>query len=418
MLSVLAYGVSHRQLPIAHRERWAVTAQALPGLLAQLKANQVVEEAVLLSTCNRTELYVVTEDRAQVLDWFVEHCGAGCSSTDWPGYVHESLASARHLMRLACGLDSAIVGEPQVLGQIKAAYGLACSEGLVGSQLRHLFPAAFSVGKSIRHETAVGARAVTLAYALVQLSRRFYSDLSSVRVLVVGASDTNALVMTHLRQQGVTDITLVNRHVGRGEAMARTHQVRFAPWSNMDACLEQVDWVITATQAEQAIITRDHIQKAFSRRRHLPMLMTDLALPRDIDPEVGSLKDVYLYHLDDIQQLIADNQAARRDAAAQAESMIQVAAEHYCRQARVQAAGDTIGQFRAQAFSMKEACLEKWSSRLKAGMEADEALARLADDLTRRLLHAPTVKLREAVSADHAADMACLSALFSAPNDD
>ncbi len=413
MSSVITCGVSHQQLSITERERWALSDSKINDLLSKLKAHEAVSEAVLLSTCNRTELYAVVCHETQVLDWFVEQCGSGSSLVNWPGYVHDSIASVRHLMRLACGLESAILGEPQVLGQLKVAYGLACEKGLVGVHLRHLFPAAFSVGKSVRHETAVGARAVTLAYALVQLSRRFFSDLSRIKVLIIGASDTNGLVMTHLRQQGVTDIVLLNRHVGRGQRMAETHQVTAAPWETLETQLQSVDWVVTATQAEKALITQPMIKQAFMHRRHLPLLITDLAVPRDVDPDIARLPNVYLYDLDHIQQLIADNQAARQNAASEAESMIQIASEHYCRQQRVKAAGDTIGQFRAQAFAIKNECLQKWQLKLASGMSSEDVLNRLAEDLTRRLLHAPTVKLREAVSDDHATNMACLSALFS-----
>jgi glutamyl-tRNA reductase len=389
-------GINHRTAPVALREKVAFSEERLLAALRALRQEAGVAEVVILSTCNRTELYWAgSASGAELSHWLERHHG---NSLDLASslYVHQESGAVKHAFSVASGLDSMVLGEAQILGQLKDAYRVAQLAGSTGPSLNKLFQAAFSAAKRVRSETRIGENAVSLASATVSLARRVYSDLSAQTALMVGAGDMNALAARHFISAGVKRMVIANRTLARAQALAAELNAHAVGLDALDQELAQADIVITCTASAVPLITKAAAEAAIRARRRRPIFMVDLAVPRDIDPAVADLEDVYLFSIDDLQQLIDENRQQREVAAGGARLVIDEEVARFLIESRAKDAGPAIRALRDQAEGIRLTTLEQARRLLTAGKSPDEVIEYLAATLTNRLLHTPTQALRQA----------------------
>ena len=389
-------GINHQTAPVRLRERVAFAADTVPAALATLRELPGVREAALLSTCNRTELYAMADDDGRSLaGWLASHPG---DATDLHAYLyhHSDAAAARHLFRVATGLDSLVLGEPQILGQVKEAWALARGAGALGTTLDRLFQNAFATAKRARTETRIGANPVSVASAAVRLAQESFARLEDSTVLLVGAGETIELAARHLSEGGVQRLLVANRTLAHAQDLASRHGGVALPLSELDRHLAEADVVLSATASREPVILRGQVAAALARRRHRPMLLLDLAVPRDIDPGVAELEDAFLHTIDDLERAIEDNRRSRREAAAEAEAIVDLQVSRFAQALQVAGNDAPLRALRAHGEAVRDAALARARRQLAAGHEPGAVLEQLAHSLTNRLLHAPTAALREA----------------------
>lgn len=396
-MSLIALGVNHQTCPVAVRERLAVGRDEVPAALSELSAAGLAGAAVI-STCNRTEIVAEgSEDAsAAIRAWLARRGSLDGSRLDEFLYEHRDAEAARHLFRVASGLDSMVLGEPQILGQVKEAYQLARAAGTLGGSLERLFQHAFSVAKRVRTETRIGANPVSVAFAAVRLAQRVYADLAGVSVLLVGAGDTIELAARHLAESGVRRLVIANRTLKNAEALALRFGARAIGLADLAAQLSEADIVITSTASREPVVSRAMIEHAIRQRRHRPMLIVDLGVPRDVEPAAADLADVFLYAVDDLARVIEDNLRSRREAAREADAIIDLSVEHFLAWLRGRDGHGVLRGVRERAERERDALVARALADLAAGHDAAETIKRLAHGLTNRLLHTPTVNLRAA----------------------
>jgi glutamyl-tRNA reductase len=397
-MAILVFGVNHRTAPIEVREQVALDAEQLPAALAGALETGGTREAVILSTCNRTEFYLSGDDlsEATMADWLVRFKSLDAATVSGHFYTLEDEHAVRHALRVACGLDSMVLGEPQILGQLKQAYQSSVTGNAVGKTLGKHMQYAFSVAKKVRTETAIGQTPVSVAYAAVRLAKQIHGDLKTKTALLIGAGDTIGLVAAHLQGQGIRRLIIANRTQARAEELAREVKASVVPFTELAQHLPAADIVVTSTASRVPIITREAVQTAAKARRFAPMFFVDLAVPRDVEASVGKLDDVYLYTVDDLNNVITENLELRAAAAAQAEDIVTRHAQGFLGWLQSLDANETIIGYRRQAEAIRDELLEKARRRLAAGDAADDVLQTLASGLTNRLIHQPTARIREA----------------------
>jgi glutamyl-tRNA reductase len=395
-MSFKILGINHKTAPVALREKIAFSEDRLAAALRLLRQEMGVAEAVILSTCNRTEVYWSGAAGGEELSkWLERHHGDDLDLA--PSlYIHQESRAVEHTFSVASGLDSMVLGEVQILGQLKDAYRIAQESGSTGPNLNKLFQAAFSAAKRVRSETRIGANAVSLASATVSLARRVYADLSAHSALLVGAGDMNALTARHFMSAGIKRMVIANRTLERAQALAGEIKAHAVPLNALDRELADADIVISCTASPIAIITKQAVEAAIRVRRRRPIFMVDMAVPRDIEPEVAELEDVYLFSIDDLQQLVDENVQQREVAAGGARLLINEEVSRFLSESRAQDAGPAIRALRQQAEAIRLQTVEQARRMLASGKSTDEALEYLANTLTNRLLHAPTQALRQA----------------------
>jgi glutamyl-tRNA reductase len=393
-------GINHKTAPVALREKVAFSAERLSAALRTLRQESGIAEVVILSTCNRTELYWAgSASGPDLTDWLQRHHGASLDLAS-NVYVHQERHAVAHAFSVASGLDSMVLGEAQILGQLKEAYRIAQEAGSTGPALNKLFQAAFSAAKRVRTETRIGANAVSLASATVSLARRVFSDLGSRTALLVGAGEMIALTARHLATQGVKRMVIANRSLPRAQTLAAELKAYAVPLSDLSTELAAADIVISCTASPLPLITKPLADAAVRARRRRPIFMVDLAVPRDIEPAVADLEDVYLFSIDDLQQLIDENRQQREVAADGARVVIDEEVARFLAETRAHDAGPAIRTLRNQAEAIRTQSLEQARRMLATGRSSEEVIEYLANTLTNRLLHAPTQALR------HAAELA------------
>jgi glutamyl-tRNA reductase len=419
-MALITLGLSHHSAPVEARERLAFTEADLPAALARLRALPGVEEAANLSTCNRTEILAITaaDDEGRLMEWWRRELNAPQDYIHQFVYTHRDQAAVLHSLRVASGLDSMIVGEPQILGQMKQSYATAQSQRVLGPVLSRLFQHAFQVAKLARSQTQVGAHPVSVAYAAVQMAKRIFSDFRETTALLIGAGETVQLLARHLRGQGVQRLIVANRSLDKAEKLAREVQGYAIPLTDLGSYLPDVDLLVSSTAARGHILDRSAMELALKKRRRKPVFMIDLAMPRDIDPRIGQLEDVYLYTLDDLRDVVQDNMKARTEAAKQAEVLIAEYALEFAHWLEGRDAGATIAQIRGKARSHRDDVLAKARKRLANGASAEDVMAFVADTLSNKLLHAPSSQLRAASSVEQAMLVTSARKLFDLPDED
>lgn len=397
-MTLLAVGINYNTAPVSIRERLAFPAEILESSLQELWHLKEISEAAILSTCNRTEFYCksTTANKQILIDWVAESRKINPAEFTPYLYYHTDSQLIRHMFRVACGLDSMILGEPQILGQMKTAYQAAYEAGTLGKQLGKLFQYTFSAAKKVRTDTAIGSSPVSVAFAAVQLAQQIFDKLSDQTALLIGAGETIELAARHLSQQGVGRIIVANRTYDKAHTLASQFNGYAIALSELPTHLAEADIVISSTASQLPILGKGRVESAVKKRKHKPMFMVDLAVPRDIEAEVEQLSDVYLYTIDDLQNTIDQNMNSRRQAAEQAEEIIDTEVEHFLAWLRSQGAQSTIRDYRYQAEQMRDEALQKALALLRNGASPEEALNRLAHSLTNKLIHTPSIQIREA----------------------
>ncbi|MCZ6889506.1 MAG: glutamyl-tRNA reductase [Gammaproteobacteria bacterium] len=402
-MAILAYGLNFRTAAIDLRERIAFPSDDIRRALTSLrKSVPQVSEVAILSTCNRTELYCAVDDnRASIAEWIAQDRIVTPSDLSSVAYSFWDDDAARHIMRVAAGLDSQVLGEPQIMGQVKTAYDVARDVGTLGPQLNLLSQITLNVAKQVRSETDIGRNPVSVAYAAVVMAQQIFSTLTDTRALLIGAGQTIELVAKHLLENGVKHISIANRTLPSAQKLAEVVRGTAMHLDDIDHYLHEFDVVISSTGSAAPILHKAGVEAAIKRRRHRPVFMVDIAVPRDIDPTVGELKDVYLYTIDDLTGIIEENAASRRSEADKAEVLIQQGAVRYQRERRVHADGALVQQFRSLADDIRADQVARALSRLESGVDPAEVLERLGRDLTNKLIHPQTVAIRNASADGH-----------------
>ena len=397
-MTLLAVGINYNTAPVAIRERLAFPADILDKTLKNLRNVHDISEAAILSTCNRTEIYcnAESENQAPLIKWIADTKIIQANEFTPYLYSYKDSQSIRHMFRVACGLDSMILGEPQILGQMKTAYQAANQAGTLGKNLSKLFQHTFSAAKKVRTDTAIGSSPVSVAFAAVQLAQQIFDKLSEQTALLIGAGETIELTARHLYQHGIGRIIIANRTYDKAHALAMQFNGYAIALSEIPNHLVEADIVVSSTASQLPILGKGRVESAIKKRKHKPMFMVDLAVPRDIEAEVEQLRDVYLYTVDDLQNTVNQNMDSRRRAAEQAEEIIDTQVEHFLAWLRSQGAQETIRDFRQQAELARDEVLQKALAQLNNGAAADEVVQRLAHTLTNKLIHTPCAQLREA----------------------
>ena len=396
-MAFLALGINHKTASVAVRERVAFGPEQLVDALQQLCRVTPCQEAAILSTCNRSELYLALDEaRAEaILAWLADYHGLSLDDLRACAYIHQDNDAVRHMMRVASGLDSMVLGEPQILGQMKDAYATAREAGTLGPLLGRLFQATFSTAKTVRTDTRIGENPVSVAFAAVSLAKQIFSDLKRSQALLIGAGETIALVARHLHEQGVSRIVVANRTLERASALAEEVGGQAVLLSAIPDELVNSDIVISSTASPLPILGKGAVERALKKRKHRPVFMVDIAVPRDIEPEVGELDDVYLYSVDDLHEVIAENLRSRQGAALAAEELVLSGVDEFMQRLRERDSLDLLRGYRARAEQLRDEELAKALRLLGNGTPAEDVLAQLARGLTNKLLHAPSVQLKK-----------------------
>jgi glutamyl-tRNA reductase len=419
-VSVLALGLNHTTAPLDLRGRFAFAPDQLPPALRGFRERlqRAMPEAALVSTCNRTELYVAADPRQAVelvrpaLDWLAEQGGVTGSHLQAHTYVREDREAARHAFRVASGLDSMVLGEPQILGQLKEAVRQADEAGTLGSTLHQLFQRSFSVAKEVRSSTEIGSHSISMAAASVRLAAQLFEDLREINVLFVGAGEMIELVATHFAARQPKGMAVANRTLERGEALAARFGAQALRLSDLPARLGEFDAVISCTASSLPIIGLGAVERALKARRRRPMFMVDLAVPRDIEPEVSQLSDVYLYTVDDLSALVQTAGEKRKAAVQQAEAIIDAGVLSFAHWLDQRAAVPLIQALHQQADQWREAEMQRARKLLAKGESVDVVLEAMTRGLTQKLLHGTLAELRGASSQDREQIAATVSRLF------
>ena len=397
-MALIALGLNHQTAPVALRERVAFPADATLPALAALSAESGVREAAILSTCNRTELYCTVESGAEHVPghWLHRHHGLSSARIDEFMYRHAGADAVRHLFRVATGLESMVLGEPQILGQVKEAYASAREAHTLKAPLERLFQNTFAVAKRVRSDTRIGSSPVSVAFTAVRLAERVFADLADACVLLIGAGETIELVARHLTESKVRRLIVANRTLDNAQVLATRFGGYAIALPDLPRHLAEADIVIASTASCDPVLSRDQVAAAIAARRRKPMFLVDIAVPRDIEPAVATLEDVYLYTIDDLRGIIDENLRSRREAAIEAEAMIELSVEHFMGWWRALDARNPVVELRRIAEAERDEALQKAQAMLARGKSPEEALAYLANTLTNKLLHAPSANLRSA----------------------
>ncbi|HEY8586637.1 MAG TPA: glutamyl-tRNA reductase [Rhodanobacter sp.] len=397
-MPLIALGLNHLTAPVSLREQVAFDADAASGALRALTGEPGVEEAMILSTCNRTELYVGIAAGAEDIPraWLHRHHHLTPGKLDEFLYRHDEDDAVRHMFRVATGLDSMVLGEPQILGQVKDAYQLAREARALKAPMDRLLQHTFAVAKRVRTDTRIGAHTVSVAFTAVRLAEQVFTDLKGACVLLIGAGDTIELAAKHLADKHVRRLIVANRTLESAQELAGRHGGYAVALTDLPQHLAEADIVISSTAARLPIVTRSMVERAMTVRKRKPMFMVDIAVPRDIEASVGELSDVYLYGIDDLRQVIDDHLRSRAAAAQEAEAIIDLQVGRYMAWRRALTLKNPAIDMRHHAEVYRDEVLDKARAMLAHGKPPEEALAFLANTLTNKLLHHPSARLREA----------------------
>jgi glutamyl-tRNA reductase len=412
---LLSVGLNHKTAPVHIRERLAFGPDIVVAALRGLREQAGVDESVILSTCNRTEIYCAGDEEScnRVSDWMCSFHGLEHDEVSPYLYTHCGDDAIEHLMKVACGIDSLVLGEPQILGQVKDAWQTSRSANACGKLLDRLFQHTFSVAKQVRTDTAIGNSPVSVAFAAVSLAKQIFADLEEQTALLIGAGETVELAARHLHQQGIGRIIIANRTVEKARKVAEQFEGFAIGLPEITTHLAEADVVISSTASPLPILGKGMVESALKVRRHKPVFMVDIAVPRDIETEVGNLDDIYLYTVDDLQEVIQDNMQSRQQAAEQALEIIEQQVIEYNNWLRSLDAVSLIQSFRSQAEKERDAILERALNQLGNGKDPEEVLQFLAHTLTNRLLHTPSAQMREASTSGQTELLEAANRLFN-----
>lgn len=416
-MQLYTIGVNHTTAPIAIRENVAFNGETLRHALSDLTA-QNAAEAAILSTCNRTEIYVQSERPEPVIDWLAKYHKLALDKVQPYTYTFTNQEAVKHAFRVASGLDSMVLGEPQILGQFKQSIKIAQEAGTLGTLLHKLFQRTFEVAKEVRTNTDIGGSSISMAAAAIKLAQRIFGDISQQKVLFIGAGEMIELCADHFAAQHPKSITVANRTIERGMQLADKMQAQgvYAHailLNDLPDCFAEFDIVITSTASQLPIVGLGMVERAIKTRRHRPIFMVDLAVPRDIEPEVAQLDDVFLYTVDDLAQVVADGIGNRQEAAINAELIVAARVEHFMHWLKKRESVPTIKALRDQVDAMRQAELDKALRLIQKGEAPEKVLETLSNALTNKFLHAPSHALNQLHGQEHSHLEAVLRQLYN-----
>jgi glutamyl-tRNA reductase len=388
-------GLNHNTAPVEIREQVVFAGDGIDRALEAIRQVNGVSEAVILSTCNRTEFYVDADGTGALAQWLIRDQSLNGDAEKALFALHGDSA-IRHLFRVACGLDSMVLGEPQILGQLKDAFRRAEQQGSVGTHLSRLFQHTFSVAKKVRTDTEIGASPVSVAYAAVSLANQFFAGFSSHTAMLVGAGTTIELVARHLVAKGIGRLFIANRDIERARNLAGRFNGFALPLSEIEGTLPDADILISSTASPDFVVGKRQMQKAIRARKRRPIFAVDLAVPRDIDPDIRELDDVFLYSIDDLDKVIVEGQSSREAAAIDANRILDEETQRYLSIERSKEVAPIITALRDHGDALRADVLEQARRRLAKGADSDEVLEFVTASLLKKLLHQPSVRLREA----------------------
>lgn len=401
-MPLLTIGINHKTAPVEVRERIVFASEHLAETLAELKGLPGIEEASVLSTCNRTEVTTwhnasdTSEAEQTLVDWIAQRHDFHPDHLGEYLFIHHDAAAVRHILRVACGLDSLVLGEPQILGQLKSAWQAARDHKGLGRHLDRLYQHSFTTAKQIRTETAIGSSAVSVAFAAVGLAKKIYGDLRRHSALMIGAGETIELAARHLRSQSIGKLIVANRTVERAQTLAQDFDGEAIALTELTEHLADADIVISSTASPLPVVGKGTVERALKKRKRRPIFMVDIAVPRDIEPEVGELADIYLYTVDDLHDVIEENMNSRRQAAEKAEELIEGQVEAFLGWLKSQDAVETIRRFRTDAKDTSDSVASQAKKLLLQGRSPEDVIDYVTHTLTNKLLHAPTSTLNQA----------------------
>ncbi len=417
-MTLIAYGINHSTAPVDIREKVCFGDEIMSDALNELKHQNGVYEAAILSTCNRTEIYCNIDQgkNDNPIDWLHNYHGMEKGLLKPFLYEHPDKNAVRHVLRVASGLDSMILGETQVLGQLKNAYQDAINAGCIGHQLNRLFQHSFHVAKEIRSNTAIGNHPVSIAYAAVKLAQQIFGDLQNKTALLIGAGETIELVIKHFHESNLRRMIIANRTLERSQKLAKEYSIYTIHIGDIAKHLAETDIVISCTASSLPIIGKGTVEEAIKIRKHKPMFIVDIAVPRDIEIGVGDLDDVYLYSVDDLKDIVQVNLKNRQYAAKQAEKIIDIQVQEFMGWVNSLEAVSTIRALRNQAERIREEILQKGLSRIKRGDIPEAVLLEAVHTLTNKLIHEPSFKLKNASSKNRDDLLKAAEELYSLKN--
>jgi glutamyl-tRNA reductase len=398
-MHLFALGVNHTTAPLSIREHVAFQSESLGQALRDLTTHRAVKEAAILSTCNRTELYCHTDEPQTALQWLAQYHRIEPNSIQPYTYSLPQQEAVKHAFRVASGLDSMVLGEPQILGQMKQAVKIAEHAGTLGTLLHKLFQRTFAVAKEVRTTTDIGASSVSMAAASVRLAQRIFGDLKGLKVLFIGAGEMIELCAEHFAAQHPGSITIANRTLERGEHLADRLGGKAMVLADLPERLAEFDIVVTSTASQLPIVGLGLVERAIKARRHRPMFMVDLAVPRDIEAEVAELDDVFLYTVDDLADIVREGIGNRQQAAEEAEAIINVRVDNFMHWLEMREAVPTIRALRDHAERLRRHEMEKAQKALVNGEDPQQVLEAMSQAITNKLLHGPSHALNN-VSGD------------------
>ena len=400
-MQLTAVGLNHQTAPLSIREKLAFAAASLPDAMHNLAQSRAAKEAVILSTCNRTELYCVG-DTEHIIEWLAQYHDLPVDEIRPYLYTLSSNETVRHAFRVACGLDSMVLGEPQILGQIKDAVRIAQEQESINSHLNALFQKTFAVAKEVRTDTAVGENSVSMASASVKMAEQIFPDIADLNVLFIGAGEMIELVATYFAAKNPKLMTVANRTLPRAQELCDKLSV------NAEACLlgdlpdilHEYDVIVSSTASQLPLVGKGMVERALKKRHHMPMFLLDLAVPRDIEAEVGNLSDAYLYTVDDMMEIVQSGKEARQKAASAAEAMVEEKVAEFVEWQKSRQSVPLIRALRDEGERARRQVLGNAMKQLSKGTPPEEVLERLSIQLTNKLLHSPTRTLNKAGSRD------------------
>jgi len=414
-MSLLSLGINHQTAPVDIREKVAFAPDAMGKALVELQDLAAVNETVIVSTCNRTEIYCDTSSDSgeAISNWLSNYHGMSSEALSPYLYLHTDQEAVRHLFRVASGLDSMVLGEPQILGQLKQSFDQARIGNSIDAILGRLFQHSFNVAKRVRTDTEIGSHPVSVAFTAVNLSKQIFGNLDELQALLIGAGETIELVARHLRSQKIGSMVIANRSLENAARLAKEVGAEAVHIGEVPEQLVNADIVISSTASQLPILGKGATESALKLRKRRPIFMVDLAVPRDIESEVGTLEDIYLYTVDDLMHVIDKNQQRRELAAEAAQEIINLEVTNFEQWLRTHQSADEIRQLRHNAEAIKQQCIDRVLAQYQQDHDAEKALQRLANTLTNKMLHGPTIEMRKALKSGDQATIRFIQSLIS-----